>query len=256
MTNNIGLPFFSTFETYDDLEWQMSRAEKYCLIELLMNARPDIAIEIGTYQGGSLQVLSKFSGEVYTIDVSEAPKKKLERRFENVSFIIGNSAEVLPQLFLDIERKGKKLEFIIVDGDHSKKGVSADLKAILEYPHKNKLTVVLHDSFNPQCRAGIKSIDYLKYKNVEYVELDYITGSYWHNNTFREMWGGLALIKLNPDNNIPANINQSQKKLHQKIYLHSAHLIKDKLQFLSPVKKKIYKMIGRRHISEMYDSFD
>ncbi len=52
MNVNIGTPFFSGFDVDPGLEWQMSRAEKYCLINLLECLQPEAAIEIGTYKGG------------------------------------------------------------------------------------------------------------------------------------------------------------------------------------------------------------
>ena len=81
MKSNIGVPFFSDFNADLQIEWQMSRAEKYCFIHLLQHLKPETSIEIGTYMGGSLQVISKFSKQVYSIDISEAPKKFLEDKF-------------------------------------------------------------------------------------------------------------------------------------------------------------------------------
>ena len=81
MKSNIGVPFFSDFPVDFDLEWQMSRAEKYCLINLLQNINPSVAIEIGTYKGGSLQVLNKYAKEVYSLDISKAPKEYLTAKF-------------------------------------------------------------------------------------------------------------------------------------------------------------------------------
>ena len=76
---DISKPFFSNFSISPSIEWQMSRAEKYCLINLLENLKPEYSIEIGTYKGGSLQVLSKYSKKVYSIDIDSEPKQKLEK---------------------------------------------------------------------------------------------------------------------------------------------------------------------------------
>jgi hypothetical protein len=234
----------------------MSRAEKYCLINLLQNIQPEVGIEIGTYKGGSLQVLNKYAKEVYSLDISKAPKQFLAPKFPTVHFIVGDSLLVLPDLFIEIEKEGKKLEFILVDGDHTTKGVKRDLHSILSYPHKNPITIILHDSFNPQCRAGIKGIDYAQYPQVKYVELDYITGSFWHNNTYREMWGGFAMIQLDPTNTNPASIMGSQEQLFKRAYLSSTHLIKDRLQFLLPIKFWLFKKLGIKHRTDMYENFE
>ncbi len=258
MVSDVGLPFISSFKINASLKWQMSRAEKSALIQVLDSIQPEVAIEIGTFQGGSLQVISHFSKEVYSLDISKAPEKLLKDQFSNVHFKIGNSYDIITGLFKQIEADGKKLEFILVDGDHSKNGVFKDLEAILSYPHKNKVTIVMHDSFNPQCRAGIKkAIKDSANSSIEYVELDYITGSYSPNDNFLEMWGGLALMQINPSYIGPAvPIHQSQKALFQLAFGFSKHLVKDRLQFLSPLKRKIYGLIGKKHGLGMYEEFE
>jgi hypothetical protein len=115
----------------------------------------------------------------------------------------------------------------------------------------------MHDSFNPQCRAGIKAINFEANKMVEYVELDYITGSYSPNDNFLEMWGGFALVQLNPNSQretVP--VLESQKKLFQLAHIFSKHLIKDQLKFLIPVKRKVYSLLGKKHVLDMYDNFE
>lgn len=98
--------------------------------------------------------------------------------------------------FKKIEETGEELNFILVDGDHSKLAVYNNLKMILDYPHKYELTILVHDRFYPQSRKGMKMVDFANYEKVEYIELDYIHGNFWHNDTYREMWGGFALFKL------------------------------------------------------------
>jgi hypothetical protein len=255
MKGNIGTPFFSGFPVDPALDWQMSRAEKYCLIDLMNHLKPEVAIEIGTYKGGSLQVIQHFSKEVYSIDISPAPKKFLEPKFPHVHFIVGEGDKLVHDLFARIDQEGKKLDFILVDGDHTCAGVQRDLHAILSYPHKNPFVILLHDSFNPQCRKGISSIPYNRYPAVEYVELDYITGSFWHNDTYREMWGGLAMIRVNPENQQPLEIVASQGHLYRRALWGSTHLIKDRLRFLGPWKKALYRMLGKPYRTDIYDAF-
>ena len=216
MQSNVGMPFYSDFKIDEALEWQMSRAEKYCLINLLEHIRPNVAIEIGTYKGGSLQVLNQLAQHVYSIDISSAPEKFLANKFPKVNFRIGESHITITKVFKEIEQLGLSLDFILVDGDHTSKAVRKDLEAILAYPHKHPVTIILHDSFNPQSRKGIKSINYTHYPSVSYVELDFITGSFWHNNTYREMWGGFAMIQIDPFNTKPLKFMASQENLFRK----------------------------------------
>lgn len=258
MVADIGLPFITSFTFNDSLKWQMSRAEKSALMQVLDRVKPEVSIEIGTFQGGSLQVISHFSKEVYSLDISKAPEKLLSKQFKNVHFRVGNSFELIPSLLREIEDSGKKLGFILVDGDHSKNGVFKDLEAILTYPHKNEITIIMHDSFNPQCRSGIKkAFKKVGNKQIEYAELDYITGSYSPNNNFLEMWGGFALFELNPfylGKDKP--LLESQKKLFQLARIFSKHLIKDPLQFLAPMKRKLYGFLGKKHALDDYENFE
>ena len=254
-SNDISFPIYSTFIEDSTIEWQMSRAEKYCLIELLRTLKPETSIEIGTYKGGSLQVLSKYSKKVFSIDISSEPQKFLKSKFNNVSFEIGKSFDIIKDLILKIESNNQKVEFILVDGDHSKNGVQKDLEAILTHKFNNPLTIIVHDSFNPQCRKGIKSIDYKRFKNIKHIDLDYITGCFSPNKDFKEMWGGFAIIRL--DNNIKVNskVNASQEMLFKRAYIGSKHIIKDKFLFLSPLKKYFYKKFNLIHKSDTYNNF-
>jgi hypothetical protein len=250
-------PFFSSFDIQPDLDWQMSRSEKYCLIHLLETLQPEVSIEIGTYKGGSLQVISHFSKEVHSIDISPAPKQLLEARFPNAHFHVAQSGDILKQIFERIEQEGKQLGFVLIDGDHSKKGVRADIHHVLSYPHKHPFTILLHDSFNPQCRAGVKSVDYANYPAVSYVEIDYITGAFWHNDTYREMWGGFAMIKVNPQRkDSGVVVLESQKRLFRHTRLASIHLLKDNFLFLRPVKKALYKLLRKKDGFQKYLDFN
>jgi hypothetical protein len=237
---NTSEPFYSNFKYLENIEWQMSRAEKYCLIHLLQTIKPEYSLEIGTYKGGSLQVLSKFSKKVYSIDIDSKPKNQLSSLFKNVIFKTGKSHKLIKSVLNEIENKKGKLSFILIDGDHSKEGVKKDLEQILSFNFKHPLFIILHDSFNPQCREGMKAINYKKYKFIEHIDLDFIQGCFSPNTDYKQMWGGFGLIKINPNiKNKNIKLNQSQKLLFDGIYWDSVHLIKDKFLFLKPLKKML-----------------
>lgn len=257
MSDQIGTPFFSNFKIDQSLHWQMSRAEKYALIGVLQEVNPDVAIEIGTYKGGSLQVISAYSKSVFSIDITKASSEFLAGKFSNVDFIVGDSAECLTDIFAKIKAENRRLDFILVDGDHTRKGVYRDLEAIFNFPHTNPITILMHDSFNPECRKGIRTFLENHMDKVTFAELDYVTGSFWHNDTYREMWGGLAMVKFDPNQKSkgPTKIGQSQKFLFESTYFHSVHLFKDKLEFLFPLKRKIFKILGKKNRADIYESF-
>jgi hypothetical protein len=235
MHSNIGHPFFTDFKVDPALDWQMSRAEKYAIINLLTHLKPNVSIEIGTFKGGSLQVIDAFSQEVYSIDISSAPKEFLSEKFNKVHFLVGESHVLVSQLLKDLDQQGKSVDFVLIDGDHTTAAVKRDILSVLNHPHKKKVHIILHDSFNPQCRKGISTIDYKRFPHVKLVELDYIGGSYWHNNGVE----------------ITASLQHMQKSL----FWRSVHLFKDPLQFLVPFKQRLYRKLGIKQRIEMYEHF-
>lgn len=190
---------------YEELytnNWQMSNWEKHCLISIIHQLNPEIAIEIGNADGGSLQVLSKLVPKVYALDLFKEVHDKLRPQFPNVEFQTGDSKDTLPVLLKKIGEQNEKLGLVIIDGDHSAEGVRADIDAILEnYIPVSKLVILCHDSFNPECRKGIHSAAWQNCPYVHYVEIDYVPGGYVNipykgKMQHRTMWGGFALAIL------------------------------------------------------------
>lgn len=234
---NISFPNF--LEDDFTLEWHMSRNERYAFIKLLEKTRPKVAIEIGCFKGGSLEVLSKYADKVYSIDINPEVKEKLDGKFSNVDIRIGNSSEVIPQILKEIEEKGEVLEFVLIDGEHTVKGVKNDMTHFLQIQPKSNIHIVFHDSFNPICRRGMKKADYTSSPHVHYVELDFISGVFNPGKLYRQMWGGLALVLLKPEKRVGGvKINECQRKIFNTVYWKSVHPVRDKLMFLKPLIKK------------------
>jgi cephalosporin hydroxylase len=155
----------------------MTNSEKIALLTLILSIKPTISIEIGTKEGGSLQLISHFSEKVYSLDIDPGVGK-LAANFNNVIFIIGDSAETLPALLAQLALKGEYPDFIFIDGDHSAEGVFRDITNSLQTTITKPLHILMHDSFNPDCRSGMLKVDYASYKNVQMVDLDFIHGVY------------------------------------------------------------------------------
>lgn len=227
--NNPNSPTF----LYDDfpLHWQMTRWEKIFLATFVEKYRFSMAIEVGTYLGGSLQVLSKYCQKVISIDISENPKKQLAAHFKNVEFLVGDSKTLLPETLVSLSKKQEQPNLILIDGDHSRNGVHQDIQnALTYYAQEQELFIICHDSFNPQCRQGMLDVDYEAFPNVHFVEIDFIPGVY-HYEAFdtaeaRSMWGGLALLHVKPQKREnPLVVRESQKSLFESTY-HSSQIDK------------------------------
>jgi hypothetical protein len=181
-----------------NLSWQMDYCERATLIPVLQNFRPTISIEVGTYSGGSLAVLSRFSQKVFSLDINPLSSEYLVGRFPNVAYVIGDSKLELPRILETVEREQSGPTFVLVDGDHSAAGVLADLNNILRFQPRHPTIVMAHDSFNPDCRTGMLQARWADSPHVHLVEIDFQNG-YIFEISNGQMWGGLALAVLLPE---------------------------------------------------------
>jgi hypothetical protein len=225
----------------------MTRCEKYAFSKLLEIANPDVAIEIGTYKGGSLQQVSKYAKKVYSLDISSSCKETLGPMFNNVEFLTGDSKELIANVLDEISRSGNKLGFVLIDGDHTTEGVRGDINAVLQHVPTRDVYVVFHDSFNPPARAGILSADWQACPYVHYVEVDYIPGVFHHKafDTAQagSMYGGLAVAVMKPEKRTePLVVHQSQQGLYDAVYQASCYVPQEKPSLLRRVKRSFSKV--------------
>jgi hypothetical protein len=104
-------PFFALPVVRAD-RWQMQHGERFALDGLLAQLRPRLAIEIGTFEGGSLRRIAAYAEDVHAFDVD--PKvAELAAEFDNVTFHIGDSAQLLPRVLADLERNGRHVDFAL-----------------------------------------------------------------------------------------------------------------------------------------------
>ena len=196
--------------------WQMNHSERLAMTALLSRHKPKCSIEIGTYQGGSLSLISQYSEMVYSIDIDPSIPEKF-RYIENVCFLTGPSSVILPLLLKELDRGDIPVDFILIDGDHSAEGIKRDIDCLLSYVPKKPLFVIMHDSFNPECRRGMLEIDWEQSPYVGWVDLDFIPGRIIEHNgpTKGEMWGGLALAYFRPTvRQGPLSLNRSANMMH------------------------------------------
>ena len=226
MTSQINpTSFLSSYEDRFPLPWMMSTAEKHCFIGLLNTIKPDAAIEIGNASGGSLQALQELVPVVFAIDIDPEVHRALQPKFPTVSFVTGNSTEIIPDLLKKMQYEKIKTCFILVDGDHSAEGVKGDIDSLLKYySPTGRLIILCHDSFNPECRKGILSAAWADCPYVHQVDVDYISGTYV-NDIYKgkiqrnTMWGGFCLAILEPfSRKEPLTIQQSGIEIYKQAF--------------------------------------
>lgn len=182
----------ASLDIFTRRDWQMAPGTRAALEGLLTQLQPALAVEIGTAQGGSLERIAAHSGEVHAIDLTG---ELLRECPPNATFHAGDSREVLPRLLAGFANAGRNVDFALVDGDHEAAGVRADLEALLASPAVRRTVILVHDSFNPAVRDGIRSVERAAHPKVAAIELDFVPGRMVSSGSFAgQLWDGLALI--------------------------------------------------------------
>ncbi|MEX2162819.1 MAG: class I SAM-dependent methyltransferase [Sulfuricaulis sp.] len=208
-------------------EWLMTDAERATLHSLLTTLKPQCAIEVGVYKAGSLAILAAHSRKVYALDKDPACESAYASRFPNVEFITGLSQNTLPRLIDRIQASGEALEFVLIDADHSVEGVCRDINNILRYRPHRPLYLIMHDSFNPECRGAIMQTDWSSNPHVHMVELDFVVGRFVtkeEGDSYRQMWCGFALGILLPEKR-PGDVilHENESLTYQSALRHSIY---------------------------------
>jgi hypothetical protein len=174
--------------------WTMLPGERAALEGVLSFVEPELSIEIGTHEGGSLEPISTHSRTVHAFDLLRQPSVT-DERFPNVTFHIGDSHELLPRVLAQLSEAGTNVDFALVDGDHHAAGVQRDVEDLLSAPCVARTIILLHDTLNLGVRAGVEAVDYTAFEKVRYVDLDFVTGRVMTEGPERnELWYGLGLV--------------------------------------------------------------
>ncbi len=238
-----------TLDSEFALHWQMTNCERFAIQDLLRRTKPKVALEIGTYKGGSLQVISHFAEEVYSIDIDPTVPERLGGRFPQVHYRIGPSGEVLPKVLAEIAERGVDIGFVLIDGDHSTAGVRDDINKLLAYIPKSRCIVIMHDSFNPDCREGIRTASWGASPYVHMVDLDFIPGIF-HEQAYDtaaqgSMWGGFGIAVLEPTKRtVELEVRASQHGLFDAVYQRSSHKPRTQAPPPPSLAKRILRKLG------------
>lgn len=179
--------------------WHMTAPERSLLIRVLEQVKPDISLEIGTFQCGSLRPIAHYSRRAYTFDI-DANQHRVASVFPTVEFVTGDSGATVPPVIEAVNASDEEINFILIDGSHETEGVRQDICACLKYRPKRSSTVILmHDSSNPEVREGIVTAPWSECPYVHELDLDACPGFLYDRADIEgEIWGGLALALLLP----------------------------------------------------------
>lgn len=99
--------------------------------EIVHQVRPDLIVETGTAFGGSALYLASLcdlvrGGEVVSVDVKDEPRRP---RHERITYLAGSSTA--PEIVREVHARaaGKESVLVILDSDHTKAHVLAEMRA-------------------------------------------------------------------------------------------------------------------------------
>jgi SAM-dependent methyltransferase len=231
------------------IEWQMESSEQLALLALVQNLRPECAVEVGSRYGGSLQILSRYAKRVISCDIDPTCRERLGKANPNVEFVTGRSQATLPGVMKRLQEESAKVGLILIDGDHTAQGVKGDIEALLEYVPGCPVYVIVHDSFNPDVRQGIRTARWAESPYVHCVEMDFVPGViHQGGEAHREMWGGFALAVWLPVKREGKLVISARKdRLFRAVFRHSVHWFFDPMTLAKRVGRKVrkwYRKVG------------
>lgn len=168
---------------------EMSYGEQAALTGVLSVLKPHLALELGTFRGGSLTPIAAYSDEVHTFDLASHVTEALP----NVTYHIGDSHIVLPRVLAELAAAERHIDFVLVDGDHSRAGVEADMTTLLHSGALNTSVILLHDCANEGVREGARNA-ILRADGLAYADLSFVTPPARRTSPLRELWGGLGIV--------------------------------------------------------------
>ncbi len=177
----------------------MSRAERLLLYTLIFTLRPSRYLEIGTFKGGSALVvnaaLDALNSQTPLIcvdpkwNVASEDWQKIEHR---ATFVEGYSPDILPKAE---EAAGGKFDFVLIDGDHTCKGVLRDARGVLPHLTSNAY-LLFHDSFFTEVARGLNQFaDENAHQLVDFGSLTREVTVQEHEEKGAIQWGGLRLMQ-------------------------------------------------------------
>jgi hypothetical protein len=198
-------------EIFDDAIWQMALGERAAVEGVLAQLQPVLAVEIGTAQGACLRRIAAHAQEAHSFDL-EPPSVPLPG---NVTLHTGDSHALLPEFLAELARDGRRVDFVMVDGDHSPDGVRRDLEDLLDSDAVANAVILFHDVANERVRQGIEAVRFDEWAKVAYVDLDWISGQLFAEPSLRnELWGGIGLVVIDDPTSAKADGSVYETRYH------------------------------------------
>lgn len=146
----------NTFETLAKAPAQLDACERLMLYSLVRSISPEVAVEVGTFQGGSATIIhaaltAAGRGRLWCID----PKPQLKVDWNNLADRATLIKDYSPQAFATVaEQIPGPIEFAFIDGIHRYEPVVADTTAVLPLLARDAW-LLYHDAFHLDVHRAI-----------------------------------------------------------------------------------------------------
>jgi hypothetical protein len=187
-----------------EANWMMQLGERFAFAGLLSQLEPRIAVEIGTWEGGSLRRIAPHAGHVHAFDIDERSVPHAAA-LDNVTLHLGDAAAEVPRVLAELHARGEAVDFALVDGLHTYDAVQADARALLAADACHTTTIVFHDTAHAAVRAGLTDLDLPAHPKVGLWLPDFVPGYLVRDDPAlpEEIRGrgfnGLGLLVLDPE---------------------------------------------------------
>jgi cephalosporin hydroxylase len=135
------------------------------LLLILDKVKPKVILEIGTAEGGTLFLFSNIAHEeaiLISVDLYQTIEKRILFRYikkekQKIFLIQGDSHSIETLRKIEGILKGRKVDFLFIDGDHSYEGVKKDFEMYSPLVRKGGI-IAFHDIIpDYYTRYGIKT---------------------------------------------------------------------------------------------------
>jgi predicted O-methyltransferase YrrM len=180
----------------------MTTAERLCLYSLVFGLRPSRYLEIGSFRGGSALIVSsameasRNPGRMVCVDPDPHIEDELWRRIAGrATLLVGASPGVLEEAERAV---GGPFDLVLIDGDHSHRGVLRDLTGVIDRV-ADRAHLVCHDGYHPDVARAIATFALRHADRIADLGLFTKDVSYTGEGEERTgPWGGLHLLEVRP----------------------------------------------------------
>lgn len=148
---------------------QQVRGEILSLAEIVANIKPRVVLEIGSAYGGTLLIWAQIAEELLiSCDIEDRTHRlSFYRRFPppgsrcRVEMLVGDSHEAAFRKKVGELLGGRMVDFLFIDGDHTREGVAADYRDYRNLVRPGGI-IAFHDIVEKQCIEANQVYDFWK----------------------------------------------------------------------------------------------